>query len=95
MNLQEQVTALMFAENDSVPRVTPRFFALWKGAIVELSAVMERSLSGQAFPRRKSSSVLSRFSMRWWANIQAEISFRHAEMRVATWVPQGGKEKSS
>ena len=32
MNLQERVTALMFAENDRVlSRVTPRFFALWEG----------------------------------------------------------------
>ena len=48
MNLQECVTALMFAENDRLlSRVTPRFFALWEGNTVELSTVMERSLSGQ------------------------------------------------
>ena len=50
MNLQEQVTSLMFAENDRVlSRVRPRLFALWEGDTVELSTMMERSLSGQAF----------------------------------------------
>ena len=58
MNLQEQVTALMFAENNRVlSRVTARFFALWESDTVELTTVMERSLSGQAFPGRKSSSI--------------------------------------
>jgi hypothetical protein len=37
---------------------------------------MERSLSGQAVDGRKSSSVLSRLSLRWWAVIQVEISAR-------------------
>jgi hypothetical protein len=84
MNLQEGVTALMFAEDDRVlSKVTPRFFAPWKGNTVEFSTVMER-LNCQAFPGRKSSSVLSRLSLRWWADIQAEISARHAEMHIAT-----------
>jgi hypothetical protein len=48
----------MFGENDRVlSRVTLRFFALWEGDTLELLTVMERSLSGQAFPGRKSSSV--------------------------------------
>ena len=56
MNLQEQVTALMFTDNNRVlSRVTPRFFALWEGNTVELSTVMERSLSGQVVHGRKSS----------------------------------------
>ena len=89
MNLQKQVTALMFAENNRVlSRVKPRLFALSEGDTVELSTVMERSLSGQAFPGRKSSSVL--LSLRWWADIQAEISARHAEMCVETCVSEGG-----
>ena len=50
-------------------------------------------MNGQAFPGRKSSSVLSRLSLRWWADIQAKISARNAEMRVATWVSEGGKIK--
>jgi hypothetical protein len=54
---------------------------------------MERSLSGQAFSVMKSSSVLSRLSLMWWADIQAEISARHAEIRVATWVSEGGGRK--
>jgi hypothetical protein len=40
MNLQEQASALMFAENNRVSRVTPRLFALWDGDTVELSTVM-------------------------------------------------------
>jgi hypothetical protein len=49
---------LIFVENDRVlSRVMPRFFALWEGDNVELSTMMERSLSGQAFPGRKCSSV--------------------------------------
>ena len=65
MNLQERVTALMFAENDRVlSRVTPKFFAHSEGETVEVSTVMEVSLSGQTFPRRKSFSVLSRLSLR-------------------------------
>ena len=52
----------MFAENDRVlSRVTPRVFVLWVGD-VELSTMMVRSLSGQAFPGRKSSSILWRLS---------------------------------
>ena len=93
--MQEQVTAMMFAENDRVlSRVTQRLFALWEGNTVELSTRMEKSLSEQAFSGRKSSSVLSRLSLRWWANIQAEISARHAEMHVATWVSEEGKDKN-
>ena len=85
-NLQDRVTALMFAENDMVlSKVRPRFFALWEGNTVELSTVIERSLSGQAFPWRKNSLV----------GRQVEISARHTEMRVTTWVSEGGKEKSS
>ena len=53
MNLQDRVTALMFAENDRVlSRVTPRFFALWEGDTVEMSTVM-RSLSGAGLPREE------------------------------------------
>jgi hypothetical protein len=86
----------MFAENDRVlSRVTPRFFALWEGNTMELSTMMERSWSRQAFPGRKSSSILSRLSLRCSVDIQVEISARHAEMGVATWVSEGGKEKSS
>ena len=73
MNLQELVNALMFAEND---RVTPRFFALWEGDTMEMSTGMERCWRGQAFPGRKSSSVLSRMILRWWTDTQAEISSR-------------------
>ena len=44
MNLQEHVTALIFAENDRVlSKVTPRFIALWEGDILGLATVMERS----------------------------------------------------
>ena len=58
---------------------------------MELSTVMERSRSGNAFPRRKRSPVLSRLNLRWWDDIQAEVSARHAEMLVATWVSEWGK----
>jgi hypothetical protein len=79
MNLQEVVTTLMFAQNNMVlPRVMPKFFAIWEGDTVGLSTMMERSLSGQAFPGRKSSFVLSRLSLRWWAEIQAEIRIYQA-----------------
>ena len=84
----------MIAENDrGSSRVTPKFYALWEGDTVKLLTVMKKSWSWQAFPGRKSISVLLRLSLKWWANIQAEISSRHAEMRAATWVPEGGKEK--
>ena len=50
MNLQERVTAWMFAENNRVlSRFTLRFFALSEGDTIELSTVMERYLSGLAF----------------------------------------------
>ena len=65
-----------------VSRVRPRFFAFWEGDIVEFSTVMERAWSGQA-----------EVGLKWWANIQAKISARHAEMRVATWVSEGGRRK--
>ena len=94
MNLQEHGTALMFAENDRVlSRVIPWFSVLWEGDTVENSTMMEWSLSGQACLGRKSSSVFS--SLRWWADIQAEISSRHAEMSLVTWVSEEGKEKNS
>ena len=55
---------MTFTENDRVlSSVTPRFFALWEGDTVELSTMMERSWSGKAFPRRKSSSVLSKVEL--------------------------------
>lgn len=62
-----------------------------EGNTVELSTVMEKSWSRQAFPGRKSSSLWLRLSLRCWADIQAEISARHAEMCVATWMSEGGK----
>ena len=68
-------------------RGTTRFFAFWDS--VELSTVTERSWSGQAFSRRKSSSVLWRLSLRWWADILTEISARHSEMCVAAWEAEG------
>jgi hypothetical protein len=64
----------MFAENDRVlSRVTPRLFALWEADTVDLSTVMERYLSGQAFPERKSSPILLSLILRWWDDFQAEI----------------------
>jgi hypothetical protein len=54
---------------------------------MELSTMMEKSWSGQTFPWRK--------SLRWWADIQAEISARHAKMHVATWGSEGAKERDS
>jgi hypothetical protein len=83
MNLQERVTAFIFTENDRVlSKVTPRFIAQWEGGIVGFATVMERSLSRQAFSGRKSSSVLSRLSLRWLADIQDEISASHAEIKM-------------
>ena len=96
MNLQERVTTLMIAENDRVKsRVTSRFFPLWDGDTMELSTVNERSWSEQALHGKKSSSILSRLSLRWWVDIHAEISAWDAEMFVNTWVSEVGKEKSS
>ena len=63
--------------------------------MVELSTVMERSWSGKAFPRRETSYVLSRLSLRWWADIQIEISVWHPETYVTSWVSEGRKEKVS
>ena len=81
---------MVFAVNARVlSRGMPRFFALWEGYIVELSTVMGQSWSGEAFRGMKRSSVL--LSLRWWADIQAEISARHAGMRVTTWVKKGGR----
>ena len=45
--------------------------------------------SWQAFPGRKISSVLLRLSLKWWAEFQSDMSARHAEMRVTTWVSEG------
>jgi hypothetical protein len=59
-------------------RVTPKFFALWEGNTVELSTMIEIYLSGQAFPGRKNSSVL--LSLRWWVDIQVDISAWHVEI---------------
>jgi hypothetical protein len=52
---------------------------------------MERSWSRQAFSGKRSRFIWSRLSLRWWADIQVEISARHTEMCVATWVSEGGE----
>jgi hypothetical protein len=53
MNLQERVTALMFAENYRVlSRVRSRLLALWEGDTVELSTMME-VLERAGFPREE------------------------------------------
>lgn len=73
-------------------RVTPRFFALWEGDTGVVNCDGE-DFEWAGLPRRKSSSDL--LSLRWWADIQVELSARHAEMRVASWVSEGRKEKRS
>ena len=60
-----------------------------------MSKLMDRSWSRQAFPGRLETSVLLKLSLRWWADIQAEISTRHEEMNVTTWVSEGEGEKYS
>jgi hypothetical protein len=54
---------------------------------------MERSLSGQAFTGRKSHSVLSKLSLRWWADIQVEILARHVEFVLPPGCQKGEGEK--
>ena len=68
-----------------LPRFTPRYFALQASATVKLST----GLSWEKEQR------LSKLSLRWWADIQVEISARHAEIHVTTWVSEAGKEKIS
>ncbi|KAJ8400370.1 hypothetical protein AAFF_G00397530 [Aldrovandia affinis] len=62
---------------------------------MEPSMVIDASIIGEAFAGRKSSSVFPRFSFRWWVDIHAEMSARHAEVRAGTWVSDGEKERNS
>lgn len=49
----------------------------------EFSVVMDRSWTGGAFPGRKSSSVLSRLTLRWCADIQWEKTIRQIDLGPA------------
>ncbi|KAJ8412402.1 hypothetical protein AAFF_G00127380 [Aldrovandia affinis] len=60
---------------------------------MEPSTVIDASIIGESFAGRKSSSVFPRFSFRWWVDIHAEMSARHAEIRAGIWVSDGGKVK--
>ncbi|KAJ8396629.1 hypothetical protein AAFF_G00016950 [Aldrovandia affinis] len=92
-NRQVRVIAAMWPEKRSwSSRVTPRLLADGDGDTMEPSTVIEASIIGELFAGRKSSSVFPRFSFRWWVDIQAEMSARHAEICAGTWVSEGEKE---
>ena len=91
MNLQDRVTDAMCALNESwLSRTTPRFFAVGTEVTRALSMEIVRSRIGEDLAGKKRSSVLSGFSLRWWADIHCEMSVRHAAMRSSTWVAEGG-----
>ena len=90
------MTDAICALNDSwLSRTTPRFLAVGTEVTIALSMEIVRSCLGQDLAGKKSSSVLSGFSFRWWADIHCEMSARHAAMRSSTWVAEGGKDKNS
>ncbi|KAJ8414423.1 hypothetical protein AAFF_G00052930 [Aldrovandia affinis] len=92
---QVRVIAAIWLEKHSwLSRVTPRLLADWDGDTMEPSTVIDASIIGEPFAGRKSSSVFPRFSFRWWVDIHAEMSARHAEIRAGTWVSDGGKERN-
>lgn len=69
-----------------------RLLAVCSGVNMMLSEMMEGPCRGQDFPGGKSSAVLLRLSLRWWADIQLEMSARLVEMRASTCV-SGWKRK--
>ena len=96
MNLQVRITALMFyRERQGVVQDHAKVLCTLEGRHCGVVNRDGEVFEWAAFPGRKNSSVFSRLSLRWWANIQVEIAANHAEMRVATWVSEGGKKKSS
>ena len=96
MNLQDRVTAVMCALNERwLSRMTPRFFAVGAEVTKALSTVIDSSRMGDDLAGKKSSSVLSGFSLRWLDAIHSEMSARHAVILSSTWVAKGGKERNS
>ncbi len=73
----------------------PVFLAVQVRDTTELSVVMERSWTGDAFPGRRDSSVLSRLSFRCWVDIHWKTSTRYTEIHAATWVSDLGKDRIS
>ena len=74
-NLQDRAMAVMLRVQDSpLSRITPRFLAADEGNTVTSSTVTDRSMWGQSFPGMKRNSSLVRLSLRWWADVQAEMS---------------------
>lgn len=79
--LQEWVVAVMLAAKDSLSSSdTPGFFLVWANDTTVFSVVEERSWNRNNFPWRKRSSVLSKVSFRWFADIHWELPARHAEI---------------
>lgn len=72
---------------------TPKFLAVRVNA--KFSMFKEMSLMRDSFPGRKSSSVLSRLSFRWCADIHWGTSVRHAEICAATRMSEKEKDRIS
>ena len=87
--MQDWATAGMLGVQDSLSSrimLVRRFLAVDIGDNVTSSTVIDRSMRGQFFPQMKRISVLLRLSLRWCAAVQAEMSAKHSEMRIATWL---------
>ena len=85
MNLQDRVTDAMCSLNERwLSRTTPRFLAVGTDVTRVLSTDIVRSRVGEDLAGKKSNSVLSWFSLRWWSDIHCEMSARHAAMHSST-----------
>ncbi len=83
--LQDRVVLAKWSEKVSWPSITtPRFLAVFEGVMVDEPNWKVKLWWKDGFDETTSSSVLARFSWRWWSFIQLEMSIRQAEMRAAT-----------
>ncbi len=74
----------MWPEKFSLSSITtPRFLSVFEGVMVDESNWKMKLWWNDGFAETTSSSVLARFSWRWWSFIQLEMSARHIEMRAA------------
>ena len=76
----------MLGSQDSLsPRITPTFLAVSEGNTLTSSTVTDRSMRRQSFPGMKDFSYTN-IELEVEAAVPAEMSAKHSEMGVATWV---------
>src|SRR4029434_8582007 len=75
--------------------MTPRFLGVLDGTRDKESILMLMLWWMACLAGKTISSVLARFSLRWWFFIHVDISARQSEIRSETVVSSGGKDRNS